>query len=252
MARLHHRFRVGDVIPNRNDVILVYHSVGGSAYDNIPTDLFRSHMELLKKNFEVVDLREIANDRSDEKRVAITFDDGTADFHRNVVPILEDYDFPVTVFLIGKVFEDDGFQQDAVYEYEYMTATNVHDMLENPLVTIGSHTYSHRRLPNLSEEEQRAEILCGKQILENRFGVSIDRFAYPYYSHDPSTVQTVTESHEIGVTGGNPGVELTEETNKATLPRLEAGLDRSELQWNMHHASTSAYWLGSRTLSLLP
>jgi hypothetical protein len=67
-------------------------------------DLFRARLQLLKQSgCTVLPLghaleRLYANELPD-KCVAITFDDGTCDFHRQAFPILREFDFPVTLYL---------------------------------------------------------------------------------------------------------------------------------------------------------
>lgn len=251
LASLHRWAGVGNIFTNSSDIILAYHAVEGAGYGNISRKTFRSHMELLEE-FEVVDLPTIYTEKSNQKRVALTFDDGTADFQHNVVPVLQEYGFPATVFLIGKVFEETNFQQDSDFTYEYMTTDTVRSLIDNEYVTLGSHTYSHPFLPDLSVDQQREEIIKGKESLENEFGVSIDRFCYPYFAHDSTAADIVAESHEYGVTGGGPSEMITDQTHRATLPRLDAALGRTELQWDMHDASTLTFQLTDRVGSLLP
>ena len=65
---------------------------------------FESHLQVLKKRFQVVSLPDIVGEIRDKGRlendsVAITFDDGYESFYRLVFPLLRKYDFPATVFL---------------------------------------------------------------------------------------------------------------------------------------------------------
>ena len=68
--------------------------------------MFRFQMWYLKTaGFKVVSLQEIlsfikGND-SDERLVAITFDDGYQDFYDNAFPVLKTYKLPSTVFLVS-------------------------------------------------------------------------------------------------------------------------------------------------------
>jgi peptidoglycan/xylan/chitin deacetylase (PgdA/CDA1 family) len=91
-------------------LILAYHGISVSdehLWDGshfISADLFRSRLQLLKKSrCAVLPLGEAverlyANDLP-ERAVAITFDDGTADFYSRAFPVFREFDFPVTLYL---------------------------------------------------------------------------------------------------------------------------------------------------------
>lgn len=91
-------------------LILAYHGISLAdehLWDNtqfMSPDVFRGRMQLLKESgCAVLPLNEAlerlyARDLPD-KSVAITFDDGTADFHQRAFPILQDFGFPVTLYL---------------------------------------------------------------------------------------------------------------------------------------------------------
>lgn len=91
-------------------LILAYHGISvsdehlwnGSHF--ISADLFRERLQLLKTSrCAVLPLGEAverlyANDLPD-RAVAITFDDGTADFYSRAFPLFNEFDFPVTLYL---------------------------------------------------------------------------------------------------------------------------------------------------------
>jgi peptidoglycan/xylan/chitin deacetylase (PgdA/CDA1 family) len=91
-------------------LILAYHGISlsdehlwnGSHF--ISADLFRARLQLLRKTRSVVlpldeALKRLyANDLPD-RAVAITFDDGTADFYSKAFPLLKEFEFPVTLYL---------------------------------------------------------------------------------------------------------------------------------------------------------
>ena len=91
-------------------LILAYHGISQSDEHlwnpklYMSAALFRQRMEMLKRSAcHVLPLREALvrlYERSLPKQsVALTFDDGAADFHRRAYPILQEYGFPVTVYL---------------------------------------------------------------------------------------------------------------------------------------------------------
>lgn len=91
-------------------LILAYHGISlddehlwnGSQF--MSPEVLRTRLELLKKSrCSVLPLDEAitrlyANDLAD-RSVAITFDDGTSDFHRRAFPLLKEFDLPATLYL---------------------------------------------------------------------------------------------------------------------------------------------------------
>lgn len=91
-------------------LILCYHGVslddehewGPAMY--LPPALFRERMEALRRmDCSVLPLDDaldrLYTGRLPEKAVVITFDDGAYDFYRVAFPILQEYDYPVTLYL---------------------------------------------------------------------------------------------------------------------------------------------------------
>lgn len=239
LSLAHDHLGVGELLTDDHDVVLMYHSVGRNG--DVSRESFRSHLEFLTRTYEVVDLPGIRPGDDSEKRVALTFDDGTRDFYRTVAPLLEEYGVPATVFLIGEALADESFQQDDERDYEYMTVEEVRELLEYDTVHVGNHTLTHRPLPELSVAEQSREIRGGKRRLEEYFDCEIDRFCYPYNAHDRSAVEIVAETHEVAVTSGGRKRVIDERTNRMLVPRLEASDDPTELRWDVHDASTAVW-----------
>lgn len=97
----------------RNDVYAIcLHRVSDDfapGYPPMKTEMFSKLMEYVNQNFEVISLNEINNVKpksSKKKKLLITFDDGYLDFKTNALPILNKYNFPVTVNLITDVLKN--------------------------------------------------------------------------------------------------------------------------------------------------
>ena len=78
-------------------------------YPPMKTEMFSKLMEYINQNFEVISLSEINNltpKPSRRKKLFITFDDGYLDFKTNALPIINKYNFPVTVNLITDVLKN--------------------------------------------------------------------------------------------------------------------------------------------------
>jgi len=83
-------------------IILLYHRVTKLPADPemlaVSPDNFRSHMEFLKQQFQIVRLEEEWSNLK-EKAIVITFDDGYADNVHEALPILEELGVPATFFV---------------------------------------------------------------------------------------------------------------------------------------------------------
>jgi peptidoglycan/xylan/chitin deacetylase (PgdA/CDA1 family) len=91
-------------------LILAYHGVSmtdehlwnGSQF--MSAEMFRDRLEQLKRSRSVVlpldeAITRLYENDLPEKSVAITFDDGTADFYRRAFPLLREFGFPATLYL---------------------------------------------------------------------------------------------------------------------------------------------------------
>jgi peptidoglycan/xylan/chitin deacetylase (PgdA/CDA1 family) len=116
-----------------------------------------------------------------QKPVIITFDDGYMDNYENAYPILKECGFPAAVFIIGGFVGNTNvwMKSEGYPERPMMGWREIEDMKKDG-ITIGSHTMNHLRLSILKTEDARKEIDGSKKFLEDKLGVPVDHFAYPY------------------------------------------------------------------------
>ncbi|MBT2693525.1 polysaccharide deacetylase family protein [Bacillus sp. ISL-55] len=122
---------------------------------------------------------------TEEKVVAITFDDGPTNKVEDILPILEKYDAKATFFLIGNEIEKNS-------EAAQMIAQAGHQ--------IGNHTYSHKRMVLKSPSFIKEEIeKTNKLIVQAGFTGEIDfrppngkkLLGLPYYLNQQN-IDTIT------------------------------------------------------------
>ncbi len=184
----------------------MYHNVGIPPKNAVLRSLyvtprmFRFQMRYLKTaGFNVVPLTEIAEFARDggngNKLVALTFDDGYRDFYETAFPVLKQYNFPSTVFvvsdLVGKenLWEQaDGKAREALMGWEEILS------LKKAGVTFGSHTRSHPFLSKLSVPEIEEEVAGSKSVLEERLQTTVETFCYPYGYYDERVVEEVRKA----------------------------------------------------------
>ena len=91
-----------------------------------------------------------------EKRVALTFDDGPHPrYTAQILEILEEYDITATFFIIGVNAE--------IYPESLK-------MIVDSGCEIGNHTYSHVRIDKMSSEDLEREILMCEEVLYSATG----------------------------------------------------------------------------------
>ncbi|MFC6992316.1 polysaccharide deacetylase family protein [Haladaptatus sp. GCM10025707] len=239
LASSDRRLRLSSRFPDRRNAILVYHSVGmPGRFGTVSVERFRRDLDYLTSRYTVCDLPDVLESGT-KKRVAITFDDGFADFETNTLPLLREFDCPATVFVSSDFVGDENLSHFAArHELEptadqvMLTAAQLRALATDPLVTVGNHTRSHPRLSELGDDEaRREEILGAKAALETIVGVEIDRFSYPYGDHDPASVVLVRDSHALAVT--TAGRLVAPGSDPYLLPRLAGHVPESTLRWEL-------------------
>jgi peptidoglycan/xylan/chitin deacetylase (PgdA/CDA1 family) len=171
--------------PGPGLVVLIYHRVGQRTpvEVDLPTALFAEQMRYLALHTRVVTLSDGIAALSDgrpaagpEPMVAVTFDDGTADFAEVALPVMVEHRVPSTLYVAtdfvdrGIPFPDDGLA---------ITWSALGDAVATGLVDIGSHTHHHALLDRLPAAEVDLELDRSVELIGDRLGVSAQHFAYP-------------------------------------------------------------------------
>src|SRR6266481_1126517 len=123
----------------------------------------------------------VGKESSQAPQVFLTFDDGFRDVFENALPAMQTHQFCGIQFLVsGLIGKTNEWQQKAGDVIEpLMDEAQVRDWLAAGQ-QIGSHTQTHPRLTQLPPAAALEEISASKKAIEDRFGVPIKRFCYPY------------------------------------------------------------------------
>jgi peptidoglycan/xylan/chitin deacetylase (PgdA/CDA1 family) len=209
--------------PRDSAVILAYHSISesGSVFAVSPR-VFESQMEWLKKNkYNVVSLDQLATYRTagtiPPKTIAITFDDGYRDNYFAALPILQHFNFPATVFVITSRIG--GSWKLGQEDVPLMSEEELRDLRASELFTIGAHTATHPRLPQVDSTRVAQELSESNRAIESRFG-SCAHFAYPHGRFTKEIRDAVARagfSHAYTVAGS----AVTPESDNYLLSRVE-------------------------------
>ena len=169
--------------------VLMYHSLqfDPAHPDNsarIKAESFAAQMKWLHDNgYTTLTLRQLYDGLLEQggfpqKSVALTFDDGYEDFYTNGFPVLKQYGFASTVFMIAGSIGQPGYLSQS----ELSTLTQAG-------VDIECHTVTHPYLDKLSFDAQLREMTDASNTLYAIVGHSIDYLAYPYGHYNDDTIR---------------------------------------------------------------
>jgi peptidoglycan/xylan/chitin deacetylase (PgdA/CDA1 family) len=292
-------------------LILLYHRVTELDPDPwelaVAPEIFAGQMQVLRKRFTAMSLPALAQGLAEgklpERAVAVTFDDGYADFADNALPALERFDIPATLFVPGvrldpaptqereywwdeleqlillpeelpsqlalstpqgewtwkqangaaeagspertalfyglwELIHPAGHAQRRAYlealqrwasiqpqvrpTHRRLSAAELAQVAQHPLVELGGHTITHACLAALPEAEQRREILSNKARLEALTRQPVTSFAYPYGRPVDFSPETVALVRQAGYTCACINVDGAAHrlTDPFLLPRL--------------------------------
>lgn len=170
--------------------ILIYHRVGGASGSSVdlPAALFEEQVAFLAERCRIYSLTEAADLLAadlasrpaglDPGRpcVALTFDDGTADFVDHALPVLIRHGAPATYYLATDFLDRQAAFPDGARP---MTWTQAGEMAASGLVEVGSHTHTHALLDRIPRAEVAAELDRSIGAIEDHLGVRPAHFAYP-------------------------------------------------------------------------
>ena len=127
--------------------------------------------------------------------ITITFDDGFLSNLTAAVPCLKNAGVRAINYLVADRIgqTSDWEAQEGGEADPLMNESQIREWLAAGH-WIGAHTCTHPRLSRLSRKEAKEEIFSGKKKLEDRFGVPIEHFAYPYGDYNETTVELVREA----------------------------------------------------------
>ena len=80
-----------------------------------------------------------------------------------------------------------GFSDQTIVDYAHKSTLSwgqINQMASDPLVTIGSHTVSHKPLSKLDHNQAKNEMVYSKKQIEEKIGKEVLHFAYPFGSHN--------------------------------------------------------------------
>lgn len=165
--------------------IICFHSI-----ESLVCSAFERKIVWLKKRYEIVTLTEII-ERQEQRslsgnEIAITFDDGFADFNDVVLPLLKKHEVPVTLFIPSAILELDNvaslkFAKHRIgIEKRLLSRSQLVDLVQSGLVDLQSHSRTHCDFGTETVDILVGELEHSRLKIEEITGRSVNMLAFPF------------------------------------------------------------------------
>ncbi|MCX7679209.1 MAG: polysaccharide deacetylase family protein [Spirochaetes bacterium] len=164
--------------------LLLYHNIDGVGQYSLDYDRIRMHFDFFRqKSIRIIPLEDfiarLDNPRPYTEKVAVvTFDDGYPAMYSALLPLVEEFNYPVTLFVVIDAISTKAHKALTWRKLRQMDSSGIriecHSMTHRDLV----HVYN--RLDAESKYILYEEIYLSKRVLELYLGRKISFFAFPY------------------------------------------------------------------------
>ncbi len=148
-------------------------------------------MEILKRNTIPVDAYFDKQNAHKKYYTAVTFDDSFQNVFNNAIPVLYSLQIPFTIFVPTSYIGEKAGWITNKQHHNYNEAVSSEEQLkklDHNLVSIGSHTHTHKNLTHLPDKEIKKELEVSKNTLEQITNKKITMLAFPYGSHNKTVI----------------------------------------------------------------
>lgn len=127
--------------------------------------------------------------------VLLTFDDGYLNNYQVAFPILQEFGFTALISLVAnpRIHTNSWDTVKGIREVPLMTPQHIREMAAHG-IEFASHSYAHRSLPNLNDDELMVELVRSKETIEDLLGKRIEAMVYPYGDVDARVKSMVREA----------------------------------------------------------
>lgn len=199
--------------------VLMYHRIGTSRNEResrycIPPEQFARHMRhLARQGMQACSLKDFfawleQNTSLPEGSFLLTFDDGFMGVYEHAAPILQELNWPATVFLVSRLIgkrdewcqaKNPGATTHPLLAHEHISA------MRDTGFTFQSHTCQHPDLTTLTDGELTEELAGSRRDLEDLLGEQVHYLAYPYGRFNEHVLDTTRAAGYKAAFSTQPG-----------------------------------------------
>jgi peptidoglycan/xylan/chitin deacetylase (PgdA/CDA1 family) len=204
--------------------ILVYHRFGAAVTDSmtVTDDTFAWQLQYLEdRGYTVIPLHDLVDflrgtgSAPPPRSVVITADDGHRSVYSDMLPLIKQYGFHVTLFIYPSAISNASYA---------LTWPELAELIHTGLFDVQSHTYWH---PNFHQDKKRLappqydafvhmQLTKSRNVLESRLGIHVDLLAWPFGIYDDDLMARAQAEGYVAAlsierrpaTNGDPLMEL--------------------------------------------
>lgn len=215
-------------------VVLMYHRIGtaNNAWERkycVSPQRFAEHMrKLAGLGMRAVDIKAFVawldgKAELPDGSFLLTFDDGFRGVHEHALPVLEQLQWPATVFLVtGLIGQQDDWTKShnpAGVTYPLLSAAEILDMSRRGF-SFHSHTCDHADLTAVDDANLSDQLTRSRSALRESFGFESDFLAYPFGHVDERVEQAAVTAGFKAAFSTQPGFNRRD-VNRFRIRRLD-------------------------------
>ncbi len=182
--------------------VFTYHNVGTPPKQARLKTLYVRQSQLERQirlslflGYRFINLKELLQGNYDKRSILLTFDDAYKDFIELAYPVLKKYGVPAVVFAPASlVGEFNRWDYENLRVKKPIMGWEELRFLVKEGFEIGSHSLNHPFLSKIDPSRARREIEDSKKLLEDKLGIPIDAFCYPYGDYDERVRDMVAQA----------------------------------------------------------
>jgi len=211
--------------------ILMYHALSAARTTGferwtLPAERLREHLEYFSRGgyrpvtvAGLVELYRRGGPGPGDRPIVLTFDDAYADFHAVALPLLSSYEMTGTLFVpTGYVGGHSGWMSGEGEGERAILSWAALAEISGCGIEVAAHSHTHPEMDRLSVSQMSAQARRPKAELEDRLGLPVYSFAYPYGRYDKRVRAAVAAAGYLGACSMNSWA-ATAGSHPLELPR---------------------------------
>ncbi len=225
-------YGLGSLRSGKRPAVIVYHSFdrGGSCVSVTP-ERFREHLSIIKSmGYSTITASEMVaaiggGKPIPEKSVVLTFDDGLWNNYEVAFPILTEFGFTATIFLVtGYTGRTSTWERTpGIPALPLLTWDKIREM-ESCGIDFQPHSVTHPHLTRLPDRDLERELRQSRGDIEDKLGKSAAIFCYPYGDYDTRVMDHLQRLGFKAAFAGHPKKEGPLSLGRVGSAHLTTGL----------------------------